>query len=67
MHERDPRAPSFQIPLMLAFREAFQAGDAAKRIEERVGGERVLSQRGSLRRRGGDEVLLKRDLAVDLM
>jgi type VI secretion system protein ImpF len=52
---------------MLAFREAFQAGDAAKRIEERVGGERVLSSRGSLRRRGADEVLLKRDLAIDLM
>jgi type VI secretion system protein ImpF len=67
MRERDPKAPSFQVPLMLAFREAFQAGDAAKRIEERVAGERVVSARGSLRRRGADEVLLKRDLAVDLM
>lgn len=52
---------------MLAFREAFDAGDAAKRIEERVGGERVLSARGSLRRRGAEEAVLKRDLAVDLM
>jgi type VI secretion system protein ImpF len=67
MRERDPKAPSFQVPLMLAFREAFQAGDAAKRIEERVAGERVLSARGSLRRRGADEVLLKRDLATDLL
>jgi type VI secretion system protein ImpF len=67
MAERDPRAPTFQVPLMLAFRESFQSGDAAKRVEERVAGERVLSARGSLRRRGADEVLLKRDLAVDLM
>jgi type VI secretion system protein ImpF len=52
---------------MLAFREAFRAGDAGKRIEERVAGERVLSARGSLRRRGADEVLLKRDLATDLL
>lgn len=52
---------------MLAFREAFSEGDAAKRIEERVDGERVVSGRGSLRRRGADEVLLKRDLAIDLL
>jgi type VI secretion system protein ImpF len=52
---------------MLAFRESFQAGDARSRLEERVAGERVLSARGSLRRRGADEVLLKRDLATDLM
>lgn len=67
MRERDPKAPSFQVPLMLAFREAFYEGDAAKRIEERIGGERVVSGRGALRRRGADESLLKRDLAVDLM
>ena len=61
MAERDPKAPSFQVPLMLAFREAFRAGDAGKRIEERVGGEHVVSARGSLRRRGADEfVLLQR-------
>lgn len=52
---------------MLAFREAFQEGDAKKRIEERIGGERVVSGRGALRRRGADETLLKRDLAVDLL
>jgi type VI secretion system protein ImpF len=67
MREGDPRAPAFQVPLMLAFREASRAGDATKRIEERVAGERVVSARGSLRRRGADEVLLKRDLAADLM
>ena len=68
MRERDPQgADHFQVPLMLAFREAFEEGDAAKRIEERVGGERVVSGRGSLRRRGADEALLKRDLAVDLL
>jgi len=67
MAERDSKSPSFQIPLMLAFRDAFQAGDATKRLEERVGGERVLSARGSLKRRGADEAVLKRDLAIDLM
>ena len=67
MRERDPKAPAFQVPLMLAFREAFQERDAEKRIEERLGGERVVSGRGSLRRRGADEALLKHDLAVDLL
>ena len=67
MRERDLKASSFQVPLMLAFREAFQEHDAEKRIEERVGGERVVSGRGSLRRRGADEALLRRDLAVDLL
>lgn len=67
MRDRDPKAPSFQVPLMLAFREAFEEGDAKKRIEERVGGERVVSGRGALKRRGAGEALLKRDLAVDLL
>jgi type VI secretion system protein ImpF len=67
MGDRDPKSPAFQVPLMLAFREAFHEGDAAKRVEQRVGGERVVSGRGSLRRRGADEALLKRDLAVDLL
>jgi type VI secretion system protein ImpF len=67
MPARDPKAPSFQVPLMLAFREAFQEGDAKKRIEERVAGERVISSRGALKRRGANEALLKRDLAVDLV
>lgn len=67
MREGDSRAPAFQIPLMLAFREASRAGDATKRIEERVAGERIVSARGSLRRRGADEALLRGDLAVDLL
>lgn len=52
---------------MFAFRDAFDEGDAAKRIEERVGGERVIAGRGSLRRRGADESRLKRNLAIDLL
>lgn len=52
---------------MFAFRDAFEEGDAAKRIEERVGGERVIAGRGSLRRRGADEARLKRNLAIDLL
>jgi len=67
MREPDPKASSFQVPLMLAFREAFREGDAGKRIEERVAGERVVSARGSLRRRGADEAVLRRDLATDLL
>jgi type VI secretion system protein ImpF len=67
MREGDNRTPAFQVPLMLAFREASRAGDAGKRIEERVAGERVVSARGSLRRRGADEALLRRDLATDLL
>jgi type VI secretion system protein ImpF len=57
----------FQVPLMFAFRDAFEQGDAKKRIEQRVGGERVISGRGSLKRRGADETLLKRNLALDLL
>lgn len=58
---------NFQVPLMFAFRDAFEEGDARKRIEERVGGERVIAGRGSLKRRGADETLLKRNLALDLL
>lgn len=57
----------FQVPLMYAFREAFEAGDSQKRVEERVGGERVLASRASLARRGTDEARLKRNLVVDLL
>jgi type VI secretion system protein ImpF len=52
---------------MFAFRDAFDAKDARKRIEERRGGEKVISGRGSLKRRGADETILKRNLAVDLL
>lgn len=67
MRGKNKNGDRFQIPLMFAFRDAFDAGDARKRIEERVAGERVISGRGSLKRRGADEVLLKRNLSVDLL
>lgn len=67
MRERKGSSERFQIPVLFAFRDAFSAGDARKRHEERVGGERVLSGRGSLKRRGADEALLKRNLAIDLL
>ncbi|MCV0396006.1 MAG: GPW/gp25 family protein [Rhizobiaceae bacterium] len=52
---------------MYAFREANRKGDARTRIDQRVEGERVLSERGALRRRGVGEAALKKDLAIDLM
>ena len=55
-----------QIPLMFAFREAFQQRDATKQEDVRVDGERVVADRSLLRRRGTEEALLKRDLAIDL-
>ena len=67
MRKRSGKGDRFQIPVMFAFRDAFDVRDAKKRLEERVGGERVLSGRGSLKRRGADETVLKRNLAVDLL
>jgi type VI secretion system protein ImpF len=67
MRKRDGNADRFQIPVMFAFRDAFDAKDARKRIEERRNGEKVISGRGSLKRRGADETILKRNLAVDLL
>lgn len=55
-----------QIPLMYAFRDAAQKHDAQKIEDNRVDGERLISDRGSIRRRGASEELLKRDLGVDL-
>lgn len=52
---------------MHAFRDAFEAGDASKKLNQRVGGEKVISGRGSLKRRGADESILRKDLAVDLL
>lgn len=52
---------------MFAFRQAYEAHDADRRVEERVGGERVISGRGTLKRRGADETLLKHNLAIDLL
>jgi type VI secretion system protein ImpF len=67
MRKRDGNANRFQIPVMFAFRDAFDAKDARRRIEERRNGEKVISGRGSLKRRGADETVLKRNLAVDLL
>lgn len=58
---------SFSPPLMYAFREAFEEKDARKLVEERVDGERVVSRRSALARRGPDETLLKRHLVHDLL
>lgn len=52
---------------MFAFRAAAEAGDARKHIDERDGGERVVSSRNLMRRRGADEAVLRRDLATDLV
>jgi type VI secretion system protein ImpF len=52
---------------MYAFRDAFEARDATKRVDDRVAGERVLSRRSALARRGVDETLLKRNLVADLL
>jgi len=57
MRKRNGNADRFQIPVMFAFRDAFDAKDARKRIEERRGGEKVISGRGSLKRRGADETV----------
>jgi type VI secretion system protein ImpF len=57
----------FQVPLMFAFRDAFNRGDAGKRLDNRVGGERVISERGSLRRRGAEEALVKENFSLDLL
>lgn len=51
---------------MSAFREAFTARDAKKRLHETVGGERVVPGRHSTQRRG-DEAALRRDLSIDLV
>ncbi len=57
----------FSAPLMYAFRSAFEAGDSAKSVEIRDGGDRVLAGRRSAYRRGADETALRRDLVIDLV
>ena len=52
---------------MFAFRDAFSRGDAGKRLDTRVGGERVIAERGSLRRRGAEEALVKENFSLDLL
>lgn len=66
MRPLDKQKDRLQIPLMYAFRDAFEKRDADKREDTRVDGERVVAERGSLRRRGADETILRRDLAIDL-
>jgi type VI secretion system protein ImpF len=51
---------------MFAFRDAYEKHDANKAEDIRVDGERVISERSSIRRRGTDEVLLRNDLTRDL-
>jgi type VI secretion system protein ImpF len=66
MRKKNKSSDQFQVPLMHAFRDAFDAKDSKRKIDNRVGGEKVLSGRGSLKRRGASESILKRDLAIDL-
>lgn len=65
---RAPEKPKdrLQIPLMFAFREAFEKKDATTVEDIRVNGERVIAERSSMGRRGTEETLLKRDLEIDL-
>lgn len=64
--DQDLRKP-LQVPLMYAFREAYKAKDAARaEVISNADGERVLSERGAIRRRGANEHQLKRNLEVDL-
>ena len=53
---------------MYAFRDAFKAKDSRKvEVRHDAGGDRVLTERGSVRRRGADENQLKRNLEIDLI
>ena len=62
----DLQSKKMHIPLMYAFRDGFEKRDSAKEIDQREGGERVISKRGMLSRTGAKEPELKRDLSVDL-
>ncbi len=65
--DADLRLKPLQVPLMYAFRDAARARDA--RREERVtdgSDARVLTERGSVRRRGANESQLKSNLDKDL-
>lgn len=63
----DKDRSQYQLPLMYAFRDAFRAGDAQEKRDQRVGGERVLSGRSPLRRMGAGEAALKETVAHDLV
>jgi type VI secretion system protein ImpF len=63
---RPDKKERLQIPLMFAFRDAAARRDATVSEDVRVEGERVVSDRSMLRRRGADEQRLKDDLSIDL-
>jgi type VI secretion system protein ImpF len=60
------KADRLQIPLMYAFRDAALQRDSTKKEDIRIDGERVVSDRASLRRRGVDEGRMRQDLNIDL-
>lgn len=64
--QRNPRS-QLQIPLMYAFRDAHEARDAKVSSTTYEDGERVLSERAAMRRRGANEAQLKRNLYIDLV
>ena len=64
--KRNPRS-QLQIPIMYAFREAHEARDAKVSSTAYQDGERVLSERAAMRRRGANEAQLKRNLYIDLV
>lgn len=61
----DRRNEHLQIPLMFAFRDAYEKRDAARDDGSWVDGERVIAERNGTRR-GAAESVLKRDLGTDL-
>lgn len=64
--QRNPRN-QLQIPLMYAFRDAHEARDAKVSSTTYEDGERVLSERAAMRRRGANEAQLKKNLYLDLV
>ena len=65
--DSDTRLRPLQVPLMYAFRDAATKGDSRKAEELRDQNDaRILTQRGSIRRRGADEYQLRRNLDMDL-
>ena len=66
MKQRTPSSRKMHVPLMYAFRDAFEKKDAAKKLDIRENGDRVISQRGSMSRLGAKEADLKQNLAIDL-
>lgn len=61
----DRQNERLKIPLMFAFRDAYEKRDATRMEDVRVDGERVIANRNSMRR-GTTESVLKRDLGTDL-